>query len=88
MPNARAWFYGPTGFGSSGASLQPRDRETLTAYDAIARLNNAVGYLQTLPGFTAEAQQIITHARQRVAYAKMRFERWKENDIQETEFGG
>jgi hypothetical protein len=72
MPNAQAWFYGLTGFGSSGANLKPRDRETLTALDAMERLNNAVGYLQTLPEFTAEAQNVLAEARKRVAAAKLR----------------
>ena len=69
MPNARKWFYG-----QAYPSVR-RERKTLTAYDALERLNNAVGYLQTLPEFTAEAQQTLAAARKRVAQANLKAQR-------------
>ena len=72
--NARAWFYGQSFNSSAYTESVPdaRDKQTTTAYDAMERLNSAVGYLQTLPAFTAEAQNIIADARKRVAAANLR----------------
>jgi hypothetical protein len=67
--SAAGWFYQQS-FVSSGYT--ENGLMTDTPYKAMERLNNAVGYLQTLPEFTAEAQNILADARKRVAAANLR----------------